>query len=311
MDQLNEVRPSHGRDDHHVRTQEKPGPDAGQPPGSSGADEGSREKSDEDRQAVERQSPGGKVVYKAICKEGADELERPTSALFWSGLAAGLSMGFSLVAEGLLRAHLPDAPWRPLVAKLGYSVGFLIVILGRQQLFTENTLTPILPLLQHRDARTLGNVLRLWGVVLLANLLGTLAFGFAAARTTAFEPHLRETFLRIGDEALAHGFGTTLVRGVFAGWLIALMVWLLPFAEAARVWVIILITYVVGLGQFSHIIAGAVEVFTAAAAGRAGWTAVFGGYIVPTLVGNILGGVTLVAALNHAQVVAGGEGEDI
>src|SRR3954453_15635744 len=95
-----------------------------------------------EEEAHERASPGGEVVYKAIMREGEDELDRPSSALFWSGLAAGLSMGFSLIAEGLLRAHLPDAPWRPTVAKFGYSLGFLIVVLGRQQLFTENTLTP-------------------------------------------------------------------------------------------------------------------------------------------------------------------------
>jgi formate/nitrite transporter FocA (FNT family) len=101
------------------------------------------------------------------------------------------------------------------------------------------------------------------------------------------------------------------LRGIFAGWLIALMVWLLPFAESARVWVIIIITYVVGVGHFSHIIAGAVETFALAAAGQASWATVLGSYIVPTLAGNILGGVTLVATLNHAQIVAGGKGEDV
>src|SRR6187455_2530216 len=110
---------------------------------------------DEERQVGERTSPGGRIVYKAVRKEGEDELERSNSALAWSGLAAGLSMGFSLVAEGILRTHLPDAPWRPLIAKLGYTVGYLVVILGRQQLFTENTLTPILPLLQRWDGGTL------------------------------------------------------------------------------------------------------------------------------------------------------------
>jgi formate/nitrite transporter FocA (FNT family) len=110
---------------------------------------------------------------------------------------------------------------------------------------------------------------------------------------------------------MAHGFGTVLWRGVFAGWLIALMVWLLPFAEMARVWVIIIVTYVVGLGQFSHIVAGAVEVFALASAGEKSWLDVFGHFIIPTLIGNIIGGVTLVAAINHAQIVAGSDGEDI
>jgi formate/nitrite transporter FocA (FNT family) len=66
------------------------------------------------------------------CKEGQDELARPSSALFWLGLAAGLSMGFSLITEGLLRTYLPEASWQLLVSKLGYRVGFLIVILGRR-----------------------------------------------------------------------------------------------------------------------------------------------------------------------------------
>jgi formate/nitrite transporter FocA (FNT family) len=277
-----------------------------------GAQDEERQKTDaEDKQAEDRSAPSGKIVYKAILKEGEEELERASAALFWSGLAAGLSMGFSMIAEGLLKAYLPDAPWRPLVAKLGYSVGFLIVILGRQQLFTENTLTPVLPLLQRKKVATFGNVLRLWTVVLAANLIGAFVIGSVSVRTNAFDPHVRQAFIDIGHEAMKHGFGTVLLRGILAGWLIALLVWLLPFAETARVWVIIFITYIVGLAGFSHIIAGAVETFALAAAGQKSWLTVFGGFILPALIGNILGGVTLVATLNHAQVVAGTQGEDI
>jgi len=265
----------------------------------------------EQEEAEQRSAPSGKVVYKAILKEGEEELSRPSSALFWSGLAAGLSMGFSMIAEGLLATYLPDAPWRPLVSKFGYSAGFLVVILGRQQLFTENTLTPVLPFLQRKDGGTAGNVLRLWVIVLVANLIGALLVALVAARTNAFDPQVRDAFAHIGNKAMEHGFGTVLLRGVFAGWLIALMVWLLPFAESARIWVIIFITYIVGLGNFTHIIAGAVETFTLAAMGQKSWLTVLGGYVVPTLIGNILGGVTLVATLNHAQVVAGSGGREI
>src|SRR4051812_22425274 len=125
----------------------------------------------EAEEAHERSAPRGAIVYQAILMEGEEELARSSAALFWSGLAAGLSMGFSMIAEGLLVTYLPDASWRPLVAKFGYSAGFLIVILGRQQLFTENTLTPILPLLQRKPKATLANVLRLWTIVLIGNLL--------------------------------------------------------------------------------------------------------------------------------------------
>lgn len=94
----------------------------------------------EQKQVEQRIAIGAHVVYETIRREGEDELHRPGAALAWSALAAGLCMGFSFIAEALLMSHLPDAPWRPLISRLGYCVGFLIVILGRQQLFTENTL---------------------------------------------------------------------------------------------------------------------------------------------------------------------------
>lgn len=259
------------------------------------------------QEADEKQSPHGKVVYRAVYREGADELSRDSRALAWSGLAAGLSMGFSLLAEAFLRAHLPDAEWRPLVAKLGYSVGFLIVILGRQQLFTENTLTVILPLLRLKRAGVLANVGRLWAVVWVANIVGALVFTAAIVFLPVLDPAVKAAATAIGRESMAHGALEVLVRGIFAGWLIALMVWLLPFAETARVWVIIIITYVVGLGGFSHVIAGSAEVFALSWQGLEPWTRTFGGYTLPALVGNTLGGVALVAALAHVQFIEGAE----
>lgn len=264
----------------------------------------------EQEDAERRSAPPAQVVYEAIRQEGVGELERSPSALAWSGLAAGLSMGFSLVAEGLLRAHVPDVLWRPLITHLGYSVGFLIVVLGRQQLFTENTLTVIIPLLKQRTLAVLGKVLRLWAVVLAANLVGALLFALIVGHTDVFEAEIRQNFAEIAREALRGDFWTTVLRGVFAGWLIALMVWLLPAAESARVIVIAILTYLVALGGFAHIVAGAVEVFYLGITGAASWGEICGGFLAPTLIGNILGGVSLVAALNHAQVVSGdGDGQ--
>jgi formate/nitrite transporter FocA (FNT family) len=263
---------------------------------------GQPELSEREQEEVEwRGAPRTEVVYEAIREEGESELRRSSSTLAWDGLAAGLSMGFSLVAEGLLRSHLPDAGWRPLVSKLGYSVGFLIIVLGRQQLFTENTLTAVLPLLQRPYASTLAQVLRLWGVVFAANVAGALLFTFVLARTELFEPHVRETFGEIGREAFAGGWALTLLKGVFAGWLIALMVWMLPAAETARFFVVVVMTYLVALGKFSHIVAGSAETLYVVWTGGAG-LGDYLGWMLPTLAGNIIGGTTLVAALGHAQV---------
>ena len=259
---------------------------------------------DELKTAEKRRSITVHVVHEAIRREGEEELNRTPSALFFSGLAAGLSMGFSLITEGLIRSHIPDAPWRPLITKFGYSVGFVIVILGRQQLFTENTLTAILPLLHDRKPQTLRKVIRLWSVVLAANMAGAFTIAWVMGNTGLFRPEVRAAFQGIAQDSMQAGFGLTLLRGVFAGWLIALLVWVLPSAESARFFVIIGMTWVIGIGGFSHIVAGSVDVLLLATTGAAPWGQVVGSYIIPALIGNILGGVSLVAALSHAQVVS-------
>lgn len=254
--------------------------------------------------AAERTALRAAVVHEAIAAEGQAELRRPVSALTWSGLAAGLSMGFSLVAEGLLQTYLPEAKWRPLVSKLGYSVGFLIVIIGRQQLFTENTLTVILPLLSRRDVKTLLDVVRLWMVVLVCNLAGACAFAWVIANTVIFHSDVRRSFAEIGVAAMQGDWTAIFLRGIFAGWLIAMMVWMLPAAEGARPAIIIIMTYIVSLGGFAHVIAGSIEALYVVMIGVASWRGYFAGYLAPTLLGNVVGGVSMVAFFNHAQVVA-------
>ena len=261
----------------------------------------------EQKQVENRQAIGANVVYETIRREGEEELHRPAAALAWSAFAAGLSMGFSFVAQGVLMAHLPDQPWRPLIAGIGYCVGFLIVILGRQQLFTENTLTVVLPLLLRKDLSTLLRMLRLWGVVLGANLIGTFLFALGVGRIGIFDARTQQFLTEIGSTHIGIGFGTVFGRSIFAGWLIALMVWLLPGAESARVSIIIIVTYLVGISGFDHIIAGSTATFFLLVRGTISWATYFVQFFLPTLMGNVIGGLSLVAALGHAQVVGGKE----
>ena len=254
------------------------------------------------QEAAERSAPKALVIFEAIRSEGEHELERPASSLAWSGLAAGLSMGFSMVAQALLGHYLPEADWTPLITKFGYSIGFLIVILGRQQLFTENTLTPVLQLLERKTSTVFVQLIRLWSIVLVANILGTFLFALSISSISIFEPETYEQFNKIARGVVAGGFSVTFFRGIFAGWLIALIIWLLPFAEQARFWVIILITYLIGLGEFSHIIAGSVDGFYGVLVQQVSWYDFSFHFFLPTLLGNILGGVALVASINYAQI---------
>jgi formate/nitrite transporter FocA (FNT family) len=251
----------------------------------------------------ERTAPAGEIVYEAIYREGEHELERGSRELMWSGLAAGLSMGFSLVTEGLLRNYLPDTQWRSLITKLGYSVGFLIVILGRQQLFTKNTLTVMLPLLKKKRSGLFRNVARLWVIVFFANMAGALAFALFLSKTVVFGSTMHGIFADIAAEGLHESFMTAMLTGILAGWLIALMIWLLPFAETARVSVIILLAYILGIGHFAHIVAGAVPAFYLLFIGELSVGTWFGHFLAPVLIGNIIGGVALVAVGAHAEFV--------
>ena len=242
------------------------------------------------------------VIHEIVRAEGKAELERPVAALAWSGLAAGMSMGFSFMAQALLRADIAPGPGRDAISSLGYMLGFVIVVLGRQQLFTESTLTAALPALHDSKLKTWGIVLRLWVVVLVANLAGTWIFATMLAVGHPLPPVGLPALAELSRETLAHPFWNTLLRSVLAGWLIALMVWLLPSAGTARILIIGLLTWLVAFAKLSHIIAGSTEAAYAVLKGEAD----FGGYawkfLIPTLIGNTLGGVSLVAMLNHAPI---------
>lgn len=256
----------------------------------------------EQRQAAEGAAPGPLVIHEIVREEGEAELARGFSGLALSGLAAGLSIGFSFVAQAYLQSGLPDEPWSRLVASFGYSLGFLIVVLGRQQLFTETTLTALIPALTRRNLTTLAATLRVWGIVLAANLIGTFLFAGIASLPGVFSNGAHDAMVKLSADILALPFWQCVARAGFAGWLIGLMVWLLPASGSARPFIIILLTYVVAMCQLPHIIAGSVEAAFGVFTGHAAPTAYVTSFLVPTLLGNVFGGTALAAVFNHAPV---------
>ncbi|MBE7202849.1 MAG: formate/nitrite transporter family protein [Parafilimonas terrae] len=246
--------------------------------------------------------PDAYVLHEAIRLGGDEELRRHGGALFLSAFAAGLSIALSLIVPGVLKSHLPEAEWSKVVTSMGYAVGFLVVVLGRQQLFTENTITPVLPLLHDRSVKTTWRVLRLWTIVLFGNLLGTLAIATLIAHAGAFEPPVQKAFAEISHDAIAHDFAATFVKAIFAGWMIALMVWFLPATGSAAPFIIMLMTWLVSLCSLAHVVAGSVEAFYLVVTGAATISEYVEKFLLPTLFGNLFGGVALVAVLNYGQV---------
>jgi formate/nitrite transporter FocA (FNT family) len=258
----------------------------------------------EQQQAAQHSAPRALVIHEVVREEGEAAMERTAGALIMSALAAGLSMGFSFLTQAVIESSLPDTPWRPLIASFGYTVGFVIVILGKQQLFTESTLSAVLPVLTRRDPKTVLKTARLWVIVLIANIVGTFIFAAMLKIPGVFSDDVVKALAHLATQPFSGSFTVTVVRAVFAGWLIALMVWLLPSARSARLVTILLITYVVGISKLSHIIAGSVEASYGVMTGAASVRDYLGIFFGPTLLGNMLGGISLVAIINHGSIAA-------
>ena len=256
-----------------------------------------------ERKAVDkRRGIRAPVIYEVIRQSGVEELERPTVSLWWSGIAGGLAISASVYCEGFFHLHLPDAAWRPLVENIGYTIGFLLVILSGFQLFTEQTVTAILPLLSDWNRRNIWRTARLWSVVLAANLTGAFAAAVFASYSPGVSSEQLAAFLAISRHFAEKDILELLVQGIPAGFLIAALTWMLPNSEGSKFWVVIIVTYVIALGDFAHVVAGSVEVFLLLVGGHVDMIKAIGAVILPALVGNILGGTVLFSLIAYAQV---------
>jgi formate/nitrite transporter FocA (FNT family) len=251
----------------------------------------------------ELSSPRAPVIYEIVRRHGEEEMARPAVSLWWSGVAGGMSISFSLLAQSILNTHLPETSWRPLIADLGYSAGFVMVIMARQQLFTETTITAVLPVIAEPTRQNVISLLRMWGIVLLANFCGTLFAAIFCSYTPVLSPELYGGMLDISRQIMGHGWAEAFFRAISAGFLMAAMVWLIPSAEAAQFHVIVLMTYLISAGGFMHIVAGSVEAFLLMLHGDITWLMMFAHFTAPVLLGNIIGGTALFALLAYAQVM--------
>jgi formate/nitrite transporter FocA (FNT family) len=270
------------------------------------ADDGFSLSGDEEGDVEQKRPPRAAVLHEVIRREGEQELGRGVTALGWSSLAAGLSMGFSLLARGLLHRYLGEGPGHFLLESFGYSFGFIVVILARQQLFTENTMTAVLPLMTAPSLAKLACLLRMWGIVLLGNLVGVALFAYGVLHLQQFDRPTQDAFAGIGRELMLNSPWQMFSKGILAGWLVATMVWLLPSAEQAKVLVIVLTTYLIAIGGFTHIIVGSVETLYLVFAGELSFSDFVLRFALPTLAGNIVGGSLIFALISHAQVRSDG-----
>ncbi|MBS0251665.1 MAG: formate/nitrite transporter family protein [Proteobacteria bacterium] len=283
------------KDEVDKAQEEKPSKPSDPTPGSGL----SRKEKQQVREGV-RHRPA--VVYEIIRVQGEIELRRPVSALWWSGVAAGISIGFSFLTEAALAAHLPAEGSSALIAKLGYAVGFLVVILGHQQLFTENVLTAVLPIMARKQVHWFLRMVRLWGIVLAANIVGCLIFAMAMAFLPIVPPDVATAMSDIVGKVMVNSPGEMFAKGIGAGWIIAALVWILSSTEHVEFMIITLLTYLIALFGFTHIVAGSAEAIYGVLTGMTTVEDAVFRFFLPTLAGNVFGGTVLFSVLSYAQV---------
>lgn len=250
--------------------------------------------------------------YREILREeiqqGVIEINRSSSGLLISGLSAGLDVSFSLLLTTVMfTLTLNDGNselLRSLLMANAYSVGFIFVVLGRSELFTEHTTLAVLPVLNGRSQ--LRSLLRLWSLVYIGNLAGAALFSLLIVLVgPAYDIIRPEAFANAMHHNIGHEWWAITLAAVLAGWMMGLLSWLVTasrdtISQIAIVW---LITASIGLAGLPHCIAGTAEVLSGVFSGQGATLVDYGCFLLWTTVGNIIGGVIFVAIIKYSHVI--------
>lgn len=259
----------------------------------------------EEQQIIEEgesESLSAPEIYIEVAREGIEEMHRPSVSLFWSAIAAGFLISFSLVLKAALHVETNDIPAGHAIESLGYTIGFILVIYCRLQLFTENTITPVLPTIAVPSAKNIGNLSRVWGISLSANFIGTAIMALMFATTPIVTPETLDAMLYISNKVAEMSFMESLIKGLPSGLLIAALVWMRPSSGESFLGLIFLVTYVIAIGDFTHVVVGSCEIFLLAWTGQGAIGQMMLGNVLPTLIGNVIGGTVLFAVIAWAQI---------
>jgi formate/nitrite transporter FocA (FNT family) len=249
-------------------------------------------------------------VLGSLIESALHEMNRERSGLLLSGLSAGLDIGFGPLMMAVVLTLSPhgygDLSTELLLASV-YSIGFVFVILGRSELFTEHTTLAVIPVLDRQAS--VRDLTRLWGLIYVGNLVGGFLFtllvvllmpGLGVVSPGAFET--------IALKLVNHDLHWLFIGGIFAGWLMGLLAWLITAAQetTSRLLLIFVVTATIGLLHLPHSIAGNVEVLFGLLVSPAISLVDYLGFLALATVGNAVGGAVFVALLKYGHVVRGG-----
>ena len=242
------------------------------------------------------------LIFEIIRHDGEKELDRATVPLIFSALAAGLMISFSFYFRAVLSMYAGHSPWADAISGIGYTTGFLIVILGRLQLFTENTITTVIPFFESPSWKTLLRIGRLWAIVLLSNMAGTLLSALFMTSSCFASPEITSFLLSTAHHIMTPTPLENIFKGIPAGMLIAAVVWMIPMSRGFSFFTIFTFTYFIAIGGFAHVVVGSGEAAYAVLMGDSSVYDYFFRFLIPTRLGNIIGGTGIFTLLVSAQV---------
>ena len=263
------------------------------------------EEEEEDIRDIDKPKEGDQILKEQI-RTSLLEYRRHSKALFVSSFSAGLEIGFSLLLMGILYTMFSNQLSESglnLALAMAYPIGFIFVIIGRSELFTEHTTLAVLPVLS--GTVSIRALAKLWGIVYVGNLMGGYLFSFILVQIgPGMGTVSLEAFQHIAEKLIEYNWWLTLSSGVFAGWLMGLLSWLVTSSRdtISRILLIILITTVIGLGELHHSIVGSIEMFAGLISSE---KIHFNDYLhfqVWATLGNIIGGTVFVAAIKYGQL---------
>jgi formate/nitrite transporter FocA (FNT family) len=243
--------------------------------------------------------------------EELNQLSRPTGGLLISGLSAGLDIGFSMLLMSVMYTLMVDQVSESvltiLIANM-YSIGFIFVILGRSELFTEHTTLSFLPVLNQRAS--VMSVARLWGLIYSSNIVGCIIFTLilvtVGPELGVIDP---AAFGYIGGKLVEPVWWVILSSAMLAGWLMGLLSWLVTASRdtVSQIILVWLITTAIGLVGLHHSIVGTVEVLSAVFSGQGVTLMEFGYFLFWTTLGNAIGGLVFVALIKYGHASQEGQ----
>ncbi len=261
------------------------------------------EKQEKDMQ--DRPKAAKNILLEQI-EEVMEEYDRPNTQLFLSAFAAGMEIGFSVLLMGVIYELFHDTTSESslhMMIALAYPIGFLFVVIGRSVLFTEHTTLAILPVLSNRAS--LGDLLKHWAVIYSANLLGGYVFAFGLVLLCGRMDIISDSsFYHLAEKMIKYDSLTILLSGLFAGWLMGLVSWLITASQEtiSRMLIVIIVTSVIGLAGLHHSIVGSIEIICGYLVSPDVTLADYGRVQLFTTLGNILGGMIFVGVLKFSHV---------